>query len=93
MVSGWARFDPSTQGGALVALFLTLAAGAYWWVVLVPGEKAILAHEKRQGQLGAYLEVRVGPRIEMPRGPVECGPIVCPLLQGLDASTIQQCPH
>jgi hypothetical protein len=34
-----------------------MGLGGYWWLVIVPSERAALAREKRRGALGEYLKV------------------------------------
>ena len=44
--------DPSQ----LLVLASTVGAGAYWWFVVVPSERAALGREKRKGELRSYLD-------------------------------------
>lgn len=50
------RADPAVLGSQLVVLGATVGAGAYWWYVVVPSERASLARSKRRGSVREYLQ-------------------------------------
>ena len=50
-------FEPHVDGSSLVVLGVFAGLAAYWWLVLVPSERASLAREKRRGAVGQYLQV------------------------------------
>lgn len=51
------QIDGSVLGAQLAVLGMSCGLAAYWWLVVVPSERATLAREKRKGDVGVYLEV------------------------------------
>jgi len=51
-----ARADPAALGSMAAVLALTGTCGAYWWLVVVPSERAAVGRSKRRGEIGQYLE-------------------------------------
>jgi len=53
-------FEPTMPVEQLTAsagvLLLTVVTGAYWWLVIVPSERASLAKAKRRGGVRSYLD-------------------------------------
>lgn len=58
--TGVKRFEPRIDTSALVSESITIlvigASAAYWWLVIVPSERAALASSKRSGPVRKYLE-------------------------------------
>lgn len=50
------QVDPNVVLTQLTVLFVTLGAGAYWWKVVVPSERAALSRSKKKGELKEYLD-------------------------------------
>ncbi|CAG9460923.1 unnamed protein product [Pedinophyceae sp. YPF-701] len=50
------RVDTTVLGAQLAVLGLTAAAGAYWWYVVVPSERAVVGRSKRMGGIKEYLD-------------------------------------
>ena len=51
------QMDGSVLGAQLAVVGMSCGLAAYWWLVVVPSERAALAREKRKGDVGVYLEV------------------------------------
>ena len=54
------KFEPRVDTTALVPLVAVTGSALYWWLVIVPSERASLSSSKRQGPLREYLE-ELGP--------------------------------
>ena len=50
------KFDPQFDPSSLVPLGTVTASALYWWLVIVPSERAALSTSKRRGPLREYLE-------------------------------------
>ncbi|KAG2496872.1 hypothetical protein HYH03_005272 [Edaphochlamys debaryana] len=48
--------EPSVLIAQGVVLLSTVTAGAYWWLVVVPSERAALGRSKRMGAMASYLQ-------------------------------------
>jgi hypothetical protein len=62
-------FEPQLPDASVLAaqglvLALTVAAAGYWWLVVVPSERAALGRSKRLGALNSYLEELERPQPE-----------------------------
>ncbi|EFJ43316.1 hypothetical protein VOLCADRAFT_96592 [Volvox carteri f. nagariensis] len=65
-------FDPQLPDTSVLAaqgfvLALTAVAAGYWWLVVVPSERAALGRSKRLGPLNTYLQELEGPEATQER--------------------------
>lgn len=49
------HMDPAVLAAQLAVLLVSAMAAMYWWLVVVPSERAALARSKRRGGVGEYL--------------------------------------